>query len=81
MAIVKKDCSGCMESFRLNTTTGIVTMTVPSNGRRGSLHVPAHDVTTEATLDRVETLLLWDCPRCGYAESEYEDDEIRKAMA
>lgn len=78
--IVKKDCSGCMEPFRLNTVTGIVTMMVPSNGIRGAGHKPAHEVTTEATLDRAQTLLLWDCPRCGYAESEYEDDEIRDEM-
>lgn len=81
MAIVKKDCSGCMEPFRLDTVTGVVTMTVPSNGKRGSLHVPKHDVTAEATLDRPGVLLLWDCPRCGYAESEYENDDVRKEMS
>lgn len=82
MAIVKENCSGCMEAFRLDTETGTVTMTVPSNGKRGSLHVPTHQVTTMAVLDRGNDLLLWDCPfpGCGYAESVYADDETRAAL-
>ena len=78
--LVTKPCSGCMEDFTLDVGTGIVTMRVPSNGKRGSLHVGAHEVTTEATLDRAGVLLLWECPRCGYAESEYEDPDVRAAM-
>lgn len=75
MDTVTAQCSGCGEDFTLDRETGAVTMRVPSNGRQGRLHVPAHDVTTEAFSDG--TLLLWECPRCGYAESEYERDEDR----
>lgn len=61
-------CSGCGEPLALNVATLVVTMRVPSNGKRGSLHVPAHDVTAEAV--EVGPLIEWDCPLCGYADSE-----------
>ena len=79
-AIIKKDCSGCMEPFRLDCANLTVTMVVPSNGLRGARHVAAHTVSTEASLNQRDGLILWDCPRCGYAESEYDDDETRAAL-
>lgn len=74
MATIKSECSGCSNPFTLNTVTGKVTAKVPSNGKRGSLHVPARTETTEAVDDGI--LLLWDCPfpGCGYAESAYNDE-------
>ena len=33
MTIVKNECSQCLEEYRLNTETLLVTMTMPSNGR------------------------------------------------
>ena len=80
MSVIKTDCSGCLEPFRLDTETGVVTMHVPSNGKRGSLYVPAHDVTADAVLDANGDLLVWQCPRCGYADSVYADDETRRAL-
>ncbi|GAB2734784.1 hypothetical protein [Nocardioides pakistanensis] len=79
-AVIKKDCSGCTEPFRLDMATLTVTMKVPSNGLRGARHVPSHTVTAEATLAPNGVLVYWDCPRCGYAESEYADDETRNAL-
>lgn len=79
MSVVRKDCSGCMEPFRLDTETLVVTMQVPSNGMRGAKHVPAHTVSAEATVSRMD-MIEWECPRCGYAESEYADDETRRAL-
>lgn len=74
--VVLGDCSGdCREEFALHLDTGEVEMVVPSNGIRGSKHVPAHKVSTQAYFDRVDYsggLWQWDCPfpGCGYAESE-----------
>lgn len=81
MAIVTKDCSGCMNPFILNTKTLTVTMAVPSNGLRGAKHVPAHKISTNAA--DCGDLIEWDCPLpgCGYAESEYADDETRKELS
>lgn len=73
LTIVRNDCSGCAEPFTLYTGTFVVTMRVPSNGKRGSLHVAAHKVTAEAV--ESDGLILWDCPRCGYAESYDEGSE------
>jgi hypothetical protein len=72
--LITSECSGCMEPFTLNRTTLVVTMTVPSNGRRGSLHMPAHVVATDAAVGSLG-LIEWDCPRCGYAESEYQEQD------
>lgn len=65
--LIKNDCSGCAGAFTLNKSTLVVTMTVPSNGKRGDGHVPAHTVTADAV--EVDGLVMWDCPRCEYAES------------
>jgi hypothetical protein len=78
--LVTKPCSGCMEDFTLDVDTGVITMRVPSNGKRGALHVPAHDVATEAVLAPDGVLVTWECPRCGYSESEYEDPAVRAEM-
>lgn len=77
--VVTTVCSGCMEPVKVNVVTLTVTMRVPSNGKRGSLHVAAHTVTTEATSDG--DLVMWDCPRCEYADSVYQDADVRKALA
>jgi len=61
-------CGGCMEDVSLNLSTGTVTMTIPSNGRRGSLHVAAHTVTADV-YTVLGDLPAWDCPACGYADS------------
>lgn len=79
--IVRTTCSDCSIAVRVNLDTGVVTARIPSNGKRGSLHVPAHDETTQGSLDSDETLLLWDCPACGYADSTYADDQMRKELA
>lgn len=81
MAIIKNDCSGCMEPFVLDTDNLTVTMKVPANGLRGSKHVPAHKVTAEVSVSRMD-MFEWECPfpGCGYAESEYADDETRYAL-
>ena len=61
-------CSGCMERVTLNLDGGTVTATRLSNGRRGSLHVPAARLV--ADLDSVNAdLACWECPLCGYADS------------
>ncbi|MGV8846107.1 hypothetical protein [Tessaracoccus sp.] len=70
--VYKNTCSQCGETFALNTVTGLVTMRAPSNGRRGSLHVPAHVVTAQGDDDG--TLWHWECPLCEYSESEYTDE-------
>lgn len=78
--IVKTECSGCMEPVKVDVEGGVATMRVPSNGKRGSLHVAAHDVTAEVLIDSDDTLAMWDCPRCGYADSVYADPQTRKAL-
>ena len=77
--VVKIPCSGCMESVAVNVTTGVVTAKVPANGKRGSLHVPVHVVSTEATY--ANGLVMWDCPRCEYPDSTYEDPAVRADLA
>ena len=84
MSIVKNECSQCFEEFRLNTETLVVTMTMPSNGRAkagwgaAGKHVPAHEVTAEVDYEHGGELLGWECPICGYADSEYVNDEMRR---
>lgn len=60
-------CSNCSADVALFPHAGSVTSKVASNGKRGSLHVPAH--TVEADLDGDDDLLTWDCPVCGDADS------------
>lgn len=92
--IVTLPCSGCAEEFRLIIVTdgtdlpvaesmifAVVKMQAPSNGLRGKNHVPAHEVQSVAALDTGGDLLLWDCPRCGYADSTYADKSARDALS
>lgn len=71
--IIRDDCSGCGEPFRLSLGSMRVAMDVEANGKRGSLHVAAHTVTGPAFTDADTGLVMWDCPRCGYAESQEVD--------
>lgn len=66
--IIRTECSGCWANVRVNRDTAVVTSRVPSNGKRGSLHVPAHDVTSDVLNDDGD-LVTWDCPVCEYADS------------
>lgn len=87
MTIVKNECAQCFEPFRLDTRTLKVTMTMPSNGRAkagwgaAGKHVPAHPVTTEGYLGYDGVLICWECPVCGYADSQYVNDKIRKELS
>lgn len=71
--IVKTTCSNCRVNLVIDdeTTLGgtIVRAQVPSNGKRGSLHVPAHEEVTDAWSDDSGSLIQWDCPVCEYADS------------
>jgi hypothetical protein len=78
MTIVKNECSGCFEQYRLDTKALTLTMVVPSNGKRGKGHVPAHEVVAEVDYEHGGELLGWECPICGYADSEYVNDEMRR---
>jgi len=72
--IITTTCSDCSLPTKVNIDRGTVEVKVPSNGKRGSLHVPAHVLTTEAwTTD--DYLFTYDCPACGYADSVTEDQE------
>lgn len=74
--IIKTTCSGgrgCREDVVLDLEQGTATVHVASNGRRGSLHVPDHDVVADLTEEG--PLLLWDCPACGHADSYDLDEE------
>lgn len=76
VAPIAVDCSGCMEPVTVDVMAGTVTARVPSNGRRGSKHVPAHDVSNDDVTDDGH-LAYWECPRpgCGYADSTYIDPD------
>lgn len=76
--IVHTTCSGCSEPVKVDVDGGVATMRVPSNGKRGSLHVPAHDVTADVLIDSDDTLAMWDCPRCEYADSVYATAALRR---
>jgi hypothetical protein len=78
---VKTECASCFIAVRVNLDTGEVTARIPSNGKRGALYVAPHTATTQGTLDADQTLLLWECPACGYADSTYVDPEVREALS
>lgn len=65
--IIKTTCSGCMIDVKIDVENEVVTALIPSNGRRGSLHIPAHEVSSDLYGD--EDLLQWDCPACEHADS------------
>lgn len=66
---IQTTCSGCSADVEL--VNGSAVVAVPSNGKRGSLHVPAHKVEAPLSFTEDDSLLLWDCPvpSCGYADS------------
>ncbi|KQP62913.1 hypothetical protein [Nocardioides sp. Leaf285] len=92
---VSLPCSGCMEPFEMlvlsageggasvvdTLRSATVTMAVPANGVRGRGHQAAHEVRAEAEVDATGTLLVWDCPRCGYADSVYADPQVRASLS
>lgn len=67
--IIRTDCSGCRLDVKINRDHGTASIVIPSNGKRGSLHVPAHTVVADAFDDG--ELITWDCPNpaCDYADS------------
>lgn len=67
MTTIRTTCSSCFIDLTLDRDAETVSATVPSNGRRGSLHVPAHRV--EADLYGDDDLLQWECPACEHADS------------
>lgn len=77
--IVKTECAACFVPVRVNVDTGEAIASIPSNGKRGAGHVPAHSASTCGSFDG--TLILWDCPACGYADSTYADEADRKALS
>jgi len=76
--LVKSECSGCFEPFTLNTVAMTVKMIRPSNGIQGRRHVPAGPV--KADVSEYKGLLEWDCPLCGYAESEEDIDPYTSSL-
>lgn len=66
-SIIKTTCSGCMADVKIDVENEKVHVVVPSNGRRGSLHIPAHTVSSDLYGD--DDLLQWECPACEYADS------------
>ena len=66
-------CSGCAISTHLNIDLGTATVRIPSNGKRGSLHVAAH-IAQASVWTTDDYLWCWDCPACGYADSWTEDE-------
>lgn len=79
--VVRTVCSGCMEPVTVDVDWGMATMRIPSNGKRGAGHVPAHDATAEVLID--SDLAMWDCPMpgCDQADSVYVDPETRRVLA
>lgn len=79
--VVRTECAGdgCGLKVVVYVEQERVHVMVPSNGRRGSLHKPAHTVKVDASDDG--DLTMWDCPVCGYADSVYSDPATRKALA
>ena len=68
--LTKTTCSNCTIDLSLDADRWVIRATVPSNGLRGSKHVPAHEVVADVwTDDDTGSLLMWDCPACGYADS------------
>lgn len=76
---VKTECGDCMAVVKVDVDAGTATARIASNGKRGALHVPAHDATTQGTFDG--TLILWECPVCGYADSTYASAANRRTLA
>jgi hypothetical protein len=72
---VEVNCSGCNTVTKLDLVNGTATLTVPSNGKRGRLHVPAHQAVATVWYTDGTDLAMWECPLCGYADSwvEYDD--------
>jgi len=74
-ALIRTDCSACRIDLEVRVGAGTVAALIPSNGKRGSLHAPAHAAVVEFVTDGDDdpadpaTLLMWDCPACGYADS------------
>jgi hypothetical protein len=64
---IRTTCSGCRINVTLFPRDAKVTALIPSNGKRGSLHVPAHMVSSDLYGD--EDLYEWDCPACEHADS------------
>jgi hypothetical protein len=70
--VILTTCSACAADVTLDLEVGTATVTVPSNGRRGALHVPAHDVVTDVHGDTDDLVLVtWECPvpSCEHADS------------
>ncbi len=69
MRSIKTTCSGC--SAELTITGEWVRTVIPSNGKRGSLHQPAYRSSTRWFFlsDPKDSVIGWDCPACGYADS------------
>lgn len=70
------ECSGdCELGVYLDLDAETVTVQVPSNGRRGEGHVPAHQEVRD--LDGIDwddedeepVVIYWTCPVCQYADS------------
>ena len=77
--IAKTECAACFIPVRVNVDTGEAIATIPSNGKRGAGHVPAHSKSTYGSFDG--HLILWDCPGCGYADSTYAGGQARKQLS
>lgn len=75
--VVRTECAECFLAVEVNINAGILTATIPSNGKRGAGHVPAHEVTEDFGFDTEGVLALWECPGCGYADSTYVDPAMR----
>lgn len=74
-------CAGCFLPVVINVDRFTLTATIPSNGLRGSNRVEARKVVEDVHYaDSDADLVLWDCPRCGYADSTYADPATRKAL-
>lgn len=80
MSQVDHPCTECHVPSRVDTVRLDVTVDLPSNGRRGAGHEPARTVVVSADTSAGDPLLHWECPSCGYAESEYVDDATRAAL-
>ena len=77
--VVRTECAECFAPVRVNVDTGMVSATMPSNGQRGRAYVGPHPVESQGSYDG--TLILWDCPVCGYADSTYADAQMRKELS
>ena len=75
--LLQSECSACHTHVSIDLDNGVISARMPSNGVRGSKHVPAHTVTIDVesvTLDSdTEGMVLWVCPLCGYSDSDEFD--------